>query len=151
MTQILELDCRRCHAPIDDSRSAVATCGPCTWAEMIESRTAPMCSGFEPFVCENLYREPVIVNSSNHFKELQKLAGCVHVGDDGQKANVQRAITRSHENIKRKQELARDIRSGNLPPDFGKKKPFDPALEAAKRKRHDDRPDSGCGSFGPGE
>jgi len=139
MSRHLNMHCVLCGCPIEDDRAAIRKCGPCTIEEMIRAARAPGAKCFQPFVSENLYKEPVLVRSSQEFKDLQKLAGCVHVGDDGQKETVKKVVERSHANIAKKQRAEREARTyrGTLPPGWGKKKPYDPALDQLNRHRHD--------------
>lgn len=56
------------------------------------------------WVSENLAHDPVRVTGPEHFKELQKQANCVHIGDDGQAEVTERIMDRSAD-IKRRKRL----------------------------------------------
>lgn len=137
--RLLNAHCCLCGREIDDDRIPIRKCGPCTIQEMIDAAQPPGAKCFEPFVCENLYKEPVVVRSSQEFKDLQKLAKCTHIGDDGQKETVARIKDRSHGNIAAQERAKREAQTykGTLPPGWGKKKPYDPKLDQLNRHRHD--------------
>jgi len=147
MPNELTFECRRCGCEIPEDRESIRMCGPCTIDEMCESRQAPLCSGFEPFVDENMFSEPVVVKSSNHWKELQKVAGVRHIGTDGgnklepQKEVVARAVERANVMKETRKKVAKDIKCGNLPRDFGKKEPYNHARQLElERKRAESTP-----------
>lgn len=143
MSEVI-IRCRTCTKRIGEEREMVGLCADCTWKDIVASRQAPLAETFDPFVCENLFNQPVEVKSRNHFKELQKLANVTHIGDDGLKDTVMRVKDRESANAAAKLKFRRSVMShrGRLPDGFGKKKPYDPRLdrEPENRRKHDSHP-----------
>ena len=138
----LVFKCKHCGKKISIERERLRLCGDCAIREIIDTRTFPAAKSFTPFICENLFPQPVEVKSTNHFKELQRSRNVHNIGDDGQKQIKTRVLDRSNENRKKKIRARQEARTykGTLPKGYGKKKPYDPRLEHETRSKHDHGP-----------